>query len=137
MGKRSIAKRILLTAGNLKKKSIRVGLKLENYAKESSEETAGPEFVQRMAACQAEGKECLCQRSREEMFKTHAACVPYKITRFKNEYAEFKEKIKKPGELTVDDVKSWPVVILMGCLLFWLGKSIGRWNLIDFKYKDF
>ena len=91
MGRRSLAKRVLLTASNLKKASIRTGLKVEKRVVALSQDLAGPEAVQKMAGCQS--NECLCQKTREEMFKTHMACLPHKINRFKDEYSEFKEKV--------------------------------------------
>ncbi len=136
MGKRSIVKRLLLAAGNIQKSSIRTGLKIEKAVKATANDIAGPEAIQRVASCNAEG-ECLCAKTREEMFKTHVAFLPRKIDRFKDEYAEFKEKVKRPGELTVEDVKAWPFVLVMAAFMFWFGKSVGRWNLVGFKYEDF
>lgn len=135
MGKRSVAKRLLLAASSIQKSSIRTGLKIEKAVKATAENLAGPEYIKRVA--EAENEEILCQKAREEFFKTHIAALPRKIDRFKDEYAEFKEKIKRPGDLTVDDVKAWPVVLVMAAFMFWFGKSVGRWNLVGFKYEDF
>jgi hypothetical protein len=131
MGRRSLAKRVILTAQNLQKVSIRTGLKLEKRVKAISENIAGPEAVQRMAGCQS-GTECLCAKTRDEMIKTHAACLPHKINRFKNEYEEFKQRVSRPAELTIDDVKAWPMIIALGILMFWFGMSVGRWNLTGY-----
>jgi hypothetical protein len=137
MARRSLIKRIARVASSVSKNVQNQGRKLEQSIAESCNTYAGPEYVEKIKNCQASGKECLCAQTREAYIKTNVACVPYRIQRFKDEVATFNSKITHPGNLTVGDLSAWPVVILAALFLFWLGESIGRWNIYGYSYDKF
>lgn len=111
MARRSLAKRILRSLQKFKKTSINKGRALEAAIARYTEELVGPEVTNHVKCCNEQGYvysnvrefsiltilrvECACAKARELAWKTHVACIPYKITRFKTEFNTFRTKVKK------------------------------------------
>lgn len=135
MGRRSLLKRVGRGITSLQKLAIKGGRNIEKRIGAWALGTAGPELVQATRECCLEGQgECLCQKNLILFFHTRAACYPGKISKFRREYAYFKSRISSPGTIVMGDLKYW-ITTLFGCaLFFYLGTSIGRWNLFGFAY---
>jgi len=94
---------------------------------------AEEDVTEKVRQCK-EGGVCACKEARENLFKTTAACLPYKVSQFKGEWSYFKEQISSPLDITVGDLKQWPAILIIGFFLFYLGLSFGRGHLHGFQY---
>jgi len=140
MARRSALKRIIRIGSNLKKTSLRLARKAEKNTRIWAIGTAGPELVQKTSVCCNEGKPCVCKLSFIEFCHVKASCVPNQITRFKQEYSYFKQKIRNPGTIVMGDLFNWPYAIFYALVCAYIGTCLGRWNLWGYSYdreKDF
>lgn len=136
MARRSVLNRFNRTVHRAYKAWLKKGRSWEAKIDTACKNYAGSKIVNKMDCCKGEGAVCLCQLSRDEMIRTHVACFPHKITQFKGEWAIFKEKIAKPSELTVQDVRVWPYMLVVGALLLWAGECIGRGSFYGYSFEE-
>jgi len=135
MGRRTLTKRIARTAFTLKKSLLKKTNFLVGKYTEWAEIVAGPEINEKMKCCQT-GEFCQCNAARDTLVKTYIACSPHRIDRFKGEYASFKEFMQmSPLDWQVKDIRNWPLLLVGIFVMFYIGMSLGRWNLYGFKYE--
>lgn len=134
MARRSIAKRLLRTGASIKKSTFKTIAKMQAGYTNWANDIAGPEIVERVKNCQ-KGELCACREAKDTYIKTAWACSPHRIDRYRDEYQEFKERVVRPGDYTVADLKNWAVILFAAFGAWYLGVVIGRWNLWGFKYE--